>query len=51
MDEVKEDFVWEVEVAQSKTKGKKELLNLKNSVTYGLASASSRRRKGKTVGV
>jgi hypothetical protein len=51
MDDVKEDFVWEVEVARYRTKGKWGLLNLENSVNYGLANASSRRRKGKTGGV
>ena len=29
-------------------KGKRELANLESSVNYGIASASSRRRKGKT---
>ena len=51
MDEVKEDFVLEVEVVRSRTKGKRKLLNLESSVKYGLASASFRRRRGKTVGV
>jgi hypothetical protein len=36
MDDVKEDFVWEVEVAQYRTKGKWGLLNLENSVNYGM---------------
>jgi hypothetical protein len=37
MDEVKEDFVLEVKVAWSRTKGKRELLNLESSVMAWLA--------------
>jgi len=35
-------------IKRQKTKGKKELLNLQNSVNYGDSKTSSRRRKGKT---
>jgi hypothetical protein len=34
-------------VACKKTKGKRELLNLKSYVNYGYVSAPSRHRKGK----
>jgi hypothetical protein len=43
-----EDFLWEVKVARLKIKGWRELRNLKNSINYGDANASSRRGKGKT---
>jgi hypothetical protein len=49
------DVLWVRDVAQprakgrrSRNKGKRELANLESSVNYGIASASSRRRKGKT---
>jgi hypothetical protein len=32
-----------------KTKGKRELLNIESSINYGIASASIRRRKVKTM--
>jgi len=34
-------------IVHQKSKGKRELLNLQSSVNYGVASDSSRRRKGK----
>jgi hypothetical protein len=34
-------------IACQKTKGKRELLNLKSSINYGDVSAPSRRGKGK----
>jgi hypothetical protein len=34
-------------IAPQKTKGKRELLNLKSSINYGDARTSSRRWKGK----
>jgi hypothetical protein len=36
-------------LARKKTKGNRELLNLKSSVNYGDVSALSRRRKGKGI--
>ena len=48
LDDVKEDFLRVMEGTQPRTKGKRELLNLESFVNYGIANASSRRRKGKT---
>jgi len=36
-------------IARQKTKGKRELLNLKSSINYNVASAPSRREKGKAL--
>jgi len=36
-------------IARQKTKGKRELLNLKSSINYGDASPSSKRWKGKAL--
>jgi len=47
LDAITEDFYRDQLVACKKTKGKRELLNLKSSVNYGDVSAPSRRRKGK----
>jgi hypothetical protein len=48
LDAIEEDVLWEVKVARLKTKGWRELLNLKSSINYNDVSASSRREKGKT---
>jgi hypothetical protein len=42
LDAIKEEFLREVKVGQPKTKGKRELLNLENSVNYGDTKASVR---------
>jgi hypothetical protein len=42
-----EEFHRESMVVRQKTKGKKEMLNLKSSINYGDDYATSRRRKGK----
>lgn len=47
LDAVKEDFCQQVKVARPKTKGKRELLNLKNSINYGNVNTSVQRGKGK----
>jgi len=44
---MEEDFYREAKVARPKSKGRRELLNLKSSISYGNASASSRQWKGK----
>jgi hypothetical protein len=46
-DAMEEEFLREKMIARQKSKGKRELLNLQSSVNYGVASDSSRRRKGK----
>jgi len=38
---------WDKTIARQKTKGKRELLNLKSSIIYGEMCAPSRREKGK----
>jgi hypothetical protein len=54
LDDVEEDVLRVMDVARPRAKGirprnkgKRELSNLESSVNYGMASASSRRRKGK----
>jgi hypothetical protein len=47
LDAITEDFYQDQLVAHKKTKGKRELLNLKSSVNHGDVSAPSRRQKGK----
>ena len=54
LDDVKEDFLRVMDVARPRArrkrprnKGKRELLHLEGFVSYGIVSASSRRRKGK----
>jgi hypothetical protein len=47
LDVITEDFYRDQLVAHKKTRGKRELLNLKSSVNYRDVSAPSRRRKGK----
>jgi hypothetical protein len=49
LNEVKENFPREIKATQHRTKGKRELLNLESSNNYGIASASSRRKKGNTI--
>jgi hypothetical protein len=44
---IEEEFHREKMIARQKTKGKRELLNLKNSINYGVVSAPSGRWKGK----
>jgi hypothetical protein len=46
-DAMEEEFLREKMIARQKSKGKRELLNLQSSFNYGVASDSSRRRKGK----
>jgi hypothetical protein len=46
-DAMEEDFQRDKMIARQKTKGKRELLNLKSSINYGDVNASSRRQKGK----
>lgn len=41
LDTIEEDFYREVKVACPKTKGRRELLNLKSSINYSDASATS----------
>jgi hypothetical protein len=48
LDAMEEDFHRETKVVRPKSKGRRELLNLKSSINYGNANESSRRWKGKT---
>lgn len=47
MEVFEEDYHWVVRVACPKSKGKRDLLNLKSSINYGDAISSSRCGKGK----
>jgi hypothetical protein len=47
LDALEEDIHRDKMIARQKTKGKRELLNLKSSINYGDASTSSKRWKGK----
>jgi hypothetical protein len=47
LDAIEEEFYRETMVARQKTKGMRELLNLKSSINYGNTSTPSRRWKGK----
>lgn len=47
LDAIEEDFHQVAKVARLKIKGRREIMNLKNSINYGDASASSQRRKHK----
>lgn len=47
LDAMEEDFHRETKVVRPKSKGRRELLNLKSSINYGNANESSRRWKGK----
>ena len=49
LNEVKENFLWEIKVVQPRTMGKRERLNLESSINYSIASGPSQRRKGKTI--
>jgi hypothetical protein len=44
---MEEEFHRDKMIAHQKTKGKRELLNLKSSINHGDVSAPSRRWKGK----
>jgi hypothetical protein len=46
-DVIEEDLLRIVKLGRPKIKGRRELLNLNNSINYGDASLSSRRGKGK----
>jgi hypothetical protein len=45
LEDIEEDYHQVVKVAHPKSKGKKELLNLKSSINYGDANSSYRHRK------
>jgi len=47
LDAIEEDFHWVKKVAHLKTKGRREVLNLKSSINYDDACVPSRQRKGK----
>jgi len=47
-DAMEEEFYQDKMITHQKTKGKRELLNLKSSINYGNTNAPSRRQKGKT---
>jgi hypothetical protein len=47
LDAMEEEFHRDKMIAHQKTKGKRELLNLKSSINHGDVSAPSRRWKGK----
>jgi hypothetical protein len=47
MDSIEEDFFPVAKIARSKSKGRREIMNLVSSINYGDASASSRPRKRK----
>jgi hypothetical protein len=49
LDAMEDEFHRDKMIARQKTKGKRELLNLKSSINYSDASASSRRGKGKAL--
>jgi len=49
LDAMEDEFHRDKMIARQKTKGKRELLNLKSSINYGVASAPSRRGKGKAL--
>jgi hypothetical protein len=49
LDAMEDEFHRDKMIARQKTKGKRELLNLKSSINYGIASAPSRREKGKAL--
>jgi hypothetical protein len=46
-DAIDEEFHWKTMVVRQKTKGVRDLLNLKSSINYGDTSGPSRRWKGK----
>jgi hypothetical protein len=47
LEAIEEDFHRRVKAARPKTKGRREVLNLVNSINYNDSSTSFRRRKGK----
>jgi hypothetical protein len=47
LDAIQEDFHLVAKVARLKTKGRREMLNMKSFINYGNASTSSWRRNGK----
>jgi len=49
LDALEEDIHRDKMIARQKTKGKRELLNLKSSINYGDANTSSKRGKGKAL--
>jgi len=49
LDAMEDEFHRDKMIARQKIKGKRELLNLKSSMNYGVASAPSRRGKGKAL--
>jgi hypothetical protein len=49
LDAMEDEFHRDKMIARQKTKGKRELLNLKSSINYSVASAPSRRGKGKAL--
>jgi len=49
LDAMEDEFHRDKMIARQKTKGKRELLNLKSSINYGVANAPSRRGKGKAL--
>jgi hypothetical protein len=49
LDAMEDEFHRDKMIARQKTKGKRELLNLKSSINYNVASAPSRREKGKAL--
>jgi hypothetical protein len=49
LDAMEDEFHRDKIIARQKTKGKRELLNLKSSINYGIANAPSRRWKGKAL--
>jgi hypothetical protein len=49
LDALEEDIHRDKMIARQKTKGKRELLNLKSSINYGDANTSSKRWKGKAL--
>jgi hypothetical protein len=49
LDAMEDEFHRDKMIARQKTKGKRELLNLKSSINYGVASAPSKRGKGKAL--
>lgn len=49
LDAMEDEFHRDKMIARQKIKGKRELLNLKSSINYGVASAPSRHRKGKAL--
>jgi hypothetical protein len=49
LDAMEDEFHRDKMIARQKNKGKREFLNLKSSINYGVASAPSRCGKGKAL--